>query len=341
MNPTNAPAAVITLGEGANGRELDLGGRLVHLSLKESRGDEADQLDIEIDDSDGRMAIPTKGQKLSLRLGWVGRPLIDKGDYTVDEIEHSGTPDTLRISARSADMKSSLRERREASHHGQSLGQIVDAVATRHKLTPRVSPELASIAIGHIDQTHESDLNFLTRLARRYDATATVKKGHLIVQRINSATTATGKPLQAIHITRQLGDRHRWHAAERDAYTGVKAEWQDSKGAKKRAAVTGTDDKQKKLRDIYATEADAMAAAKSEMQRIERGAATFELTLAIARPEIAPQSPCSVSGWGKPQIDGARWLVKTCTHSMDGGQGFTTAIELETEGSDKEAKAAD
>ena len=334
--PNNAPDYVLTIA----GRDITpkLEGLLLRLTLTESRGDEADQLDIELDDSSGRVNIPPTGEKIGLQLGWAGGQLVDKGEFVVDEVEHRGAPDVLSIRARSADMKSDMRTRREGSHHGQTLGDIVRSIAARQQLKPRVADELASIPIAHIDQTHESDLNFLSRLARRHDAVATVKKGHLIFQRINSATTASGAKLHAVTITRADGDGHRWHRAERDTYSGVKAEWQDTNGAKKRAARTGTEEREKKLRDIYATEADAMAAAKAEMQRIERGAATLELNLALARPDIAPQSPCTASGWGKPEIDSAPWLVKTCTHSLDASSGFTTRIELETQGSDKDAK---
>ena len=146
--------------------------------------------------------------------------------------------------------------------------------------------------------------------------------------------TASGGALRAVEITRQSGDQHRFHEADRDSYTGVRAEWQDNRRAAKRGVVAGEGERVKKLRDIYGSEQDAMAAARAEKQRIDRGTATLELTLAYARPDIAPQSPATVTGWGKPQIDAARWLVKSCTHNLEAGQGFTTALELETEGSD-------
>ena len=334
----NAPAYVLTIG----GRDITprLQGLLMSLTLKESRGDEADELDIELDDSSGRMAIPPRGERIALQLGWAGQPLIDKGEFTVDEAEHSGAPDVLRIRARSADMRSDMRTRREASYHGQTLGAIVRAIAARHGLAARIAPELAAVAVRHIDQTGESDMHFLTRLARRHDAVATVKKGHLIFARINAQATATGQPLPAVRITRADGDQHRWHAAERDTYTGVSAQWQDNRGAKKRRVTVGKNDRQKSLRDTYGSEADAMAAARAEMQRIERGAATLELTLAHARPDIAPQSPATASGWNKPEIDGAAWLVKTCTHTLSASSGFSTRLELETQGADTSATEA-
>ena len=44
--------------------------RLISLSLTDNRGFEADQLDIELDDSDGLMAMPQRHAMLSLALGW-------------------------------------------------------------------------------------------------------------------------------------------------------------------------------------------------------------------------------------------------------------------------------
>ena len=74
--------------------------RLISLELSDGRGDEADQLSITLDDSDGKLAIPPQGAKITLLLGWVGQALVDKGEFEVDEIEHGGTPDQLTITAR-------------------------------------------------------------------------------------------------------------------------------------------------------------------------------------------------------------------------------------------------
>ena len=331
-----APAYLLTLG----GRDIthNLAGFVMSLTLAETRGDEADQLDIELDDSSGRLALPPKGEKLALQLGWQGRPLVDKGEFVIDEVEHRGAPDVLCIRARSADLRGELRTRREASYHGQTLGAIVTAIARRHGLAPRVDPALAGIPVGHIDQGNESDLHFLTRLGRHHDATATVKKGALVFARINARATTSGQPLPAVRIERADGDQHRWHAAERDTYTGVRAEWQDTAGARKRGVVAGDDRRTKRLRDTYGSEPDARAAARAELQRLQRGAATLELQLAHARPDIAPQSAATVQGWRKPEIDAAAWIVKTATHSLDASSGFTTRLELETQGRDASAQ---
>lgn len=103
--------------------------RLMQLTLTDNRGMEADQLDLTLDDSDGRLDIPTRGASIHLSLGWSDTGLIDKGSYTVDEVEHSGTPDQLTIRARSAD----LRE----GHHHQEGAQLAQDHGGRHRQEDR------------------------------------------------------------------------------------------------------------------------------------------------------------------------------------------------------------
>ena len=313
--------------------------RLISLKLDEARGDTADQLEITLSDHDGALQLPRKGVKIALQLGWAGSDLVDKGQYVVDEAEHSGAPDVLTIRAKAADMGKTLKARRDQSWHGQTLGDILRTIAARHGLSASIAPQLAGIAVAHIDQT-ESDMNFVTRLAKRHDAVATVKKGALIFLPINGSKTSQGKTLPAIAITRASGDSHRYAETDRDAYVGVKAFWHSTKQANRKSVVVPSKSKPKasdagtvehnykSLSETYATEADALAAAKAEWQRIQRGMATFSLKLAVGVPQLTPQSPVTVQGF-KQQIDGTQWLAVRVSHQLD-ESGLTTEVECET-----------
>lgn len=321
----DAPAYVITV----DGRDITrtVNARLVDLQLDEGRGDEADQLSLTLDDSDGRLALPPRGATIALQLGWAGEPLVDKGEFEVDEVEHSGAPDQVRITARAAEMRGPIRQRAERSWHASTLGAVAADVARRNGLQLRIAPELARVPVPHLDQTNESDLHLITRLARQHDATATVKKGRLIVLPIGAASTAGGAPLAPVQIVRQSGDQHRWHTAERGSYSGVRATWHDARRGAKQDVVEGSADNAKRLKDTFASEADARAAARAERARIERGKATFEITLAYGRPELMPQTQVTVQGF-KPEIDGQAWRVVKLSHSVGDG-GFTTRVEME------------
>ncbi|NXZ87895.1 phage late control D family protein [Serratia fonticola] len=338
--------------------------RLLSLILTDNRGFEADQLDIELDDSDGLMVMPQRNAVLSLALGWQGSQLTHKGRFTVDEVEHRGAPDTLTIRARSADFRGSLNTRREASYHDTTLGDIVQQIAARNTLTAKLAAGLDAIKISHIDQTQETDAAFATRLASLNGAVAAVKNGGLLFIRPGNGTTVNGKPLPVMTITRRDGDRHNFSLADRDAYTGVTASWLNTrqpkpkkvklqrkpktqhlralqhpkaKPATQKAAkpteaqkgeyLVGAEDNVFTLPTVYATQAAAMRAAQAKWEKLQRGVAEFSLSLAMGRADLVPETLVQVSGF-KQVIDAQPWIVSKVVHNLS-NSGFTTAVELE------------
>lgn len=327
--PYHRPGYRITLA----GQDITpkVNGRLNSLRIKAQRDQESDQLDLVLTDHDGQLAIPPSGAMLSVAIGWQDEGLVDRGLFHVDEIEHSGSPDRLTIRARAADMRRMLPGKRTQSWHGptQTLGDIIGTVAGRNGLSPVIGGDLAAIPLPHIDQTDESDLNFLTRLGQRYDAVATIKSQHLIFTPAGNGRAASGAALGGVVLTRKSGDRHRYSRTERDAdsYTGVRVYWNDPREAKRQVVIAGGTEKLKELRAVFASEADATDAARSEWQRIQRRAALFELTLAHGRADLAAETPVTVSGF-KPQIDGTDWLITDVEDILD-DNGYVTRIRCE------------
>jgi phage protein D len=265
-------------------------GRLVALTLRDLRGMEADTLSLEVDDSDGRVKIPEKGAKIALEIGFLGDGgLRDKGPFVVDNVGHSGPPDRVHITAHSADFRGSLKIARERSWHGETLGSLVDWIAGDHTLAPAVAAELAAIQIPHIDQTNESDAHFLTRLAVRYDAIATVKHERLLFVRRGHGLTATGQPLPTVTLDRSQGDQHHYEEPDRESrYTEVKAFYDDPRSARRLFAVVGAEGYLRTLRDPFPSEAEARSAAEGEWGRVRRALAGMEITLARGRPDVIP-----------------------------------------------------
>ena len=308
--------------------------RLVSLSISEKRGGEADQLDLVIDDTDGLAPLPKEGARIHVELGWVQGAevtpgLVSKGDFIIDEVEHSGPPDTITVRARSADFTSKLKNRREKSWHGTTLGTIVQDVARRHGLKPRCAPSMASIPITAKAQSRESDLAFLKRLGREHDAVATIKRGSLLFSPIGAGTTPTGKPLPTIEISRRDGDRHNFKIAKREEATGVTASWHDRRGAKKQKVTVGTEEGAKHLSRTYASEPEARRAAEAEKNRSARAPLSLNLLLSLGRAAIYPEQRVKVAGF-KTEINAVHWLISEVSHRI--GNGFTTELSLEAVG---------
>ncbi|MDD5175765.1 MAG: phage late control D family protein [Sterolibacterium sp.] len=217
-------------------------GRLVSLTLTDNRGFEADQLDIVLDDTDGKLDLPPRGAEIRVALGWQDGKFIDKGSFTVDEVEHSGAPDQLTIRARSADLRDGLVTQMERSFHNTTLGAIVSTIAAENDLLPLIAPALDDKVIDHIDQTNESSANLLTRLARLFDAVATVKAGKLLFLPAGLGCSASGKPIPVATITRQDGDQHRFSLAERESFTAVRTTYYDTGKGEKGEVVWGKEE---------------------------------------------------------------------------------------------------
>lgn len=349
--------------------------RLMSMSLTDNRGFEADQLDIELDDTDGLLELPIRGAVLSVFIGWKGFALIGKGDFTVDEIEHRGAPDVVTIRARSADFRGTLNSRREESWHDTSLGAIVDKIAVRNKLTASVAPALSEIKIPHIDQSQESDSKFLTRLAERNGGEVSVKAGKLLFIKAGQGRTASGKPIPKVTINRGDGDKHLFAIADRGAYTGVTAKWLHTKDPKPQKQQVKLKRKPKEQtlpswKHPKAKPATKKKAAPKEQEAREGEYMAGEVDNVLALTTIfatkAQAMRAAQVKWDKLQrgiaefsinlaigradlypetpvqvsgfkrvIDEQSWILTKVTHLLN-NNGYTTALELEVKLSDVE-----
>lgn len=217
--------------------------RLMSLTLTDNRGFEADMLEIQLDDHDGKLAIPPRNALLSIAIGWKGALLIDKGRYSVDEIQYSGAPDSLTLRARAADLKGSLSEQKERSFHHIKLGALIEQIAKENNLGVECDEHLVDVPIAHRDQTNESDANFLTRLAQELDCLATVKNGNLLFMRMGQGRTLSGKMIPPVHIKKEQGDNYQFSIAETDNYKAVRAYWHDTDTGKRGEIVIDANSK--------------------------------------------------------------------------------------------------
>lgn len=208
--------------------------RIISISLTDKRGFEADELTIELDDHDGTIAIPKTGSKITLKLGYKETGLVEKGEYLVSEFTASGSPDRLSITARAADLAEAIAEQVEKSWHKQTLYQIIETIAKKHKYEYIISKGYQNTKIEHIDQTNESDASFMSRLAEQYDAIATIKNGKLLFIPAGESQTASGQPILPTTITRASGDSHSFTYSSSNSYQAVRAYYTDKKQAKKK-----------------------------------------------------------------------------------------------------------
>lgn len=362
------PVAKLTI----NGKPFntDALSRIISISLTDKSGFEADELTVSLSDHDGKLALPPKSADITIALGYIETGVVDKGSYKITEVSWSGAPDTLHITAQSADTSDRFSEAKEKSWHKTSLKEIIESIAAANGYTPIIGKAYQDEKIDHIDQSNESDAAFLSRLAERYDAIATVKHGRLLFVSSGEATTASGQPLPTIRITRNSGDQYAWRYSNTESYNAVRAYYIDKQTGKKHEVVITEDNydpvkktvtttkqyktkrkdgkthktttkevteikqadttgkKIKTLRHTYQSPKTAATGARAAYKKLKRGAMEFDISLAVGRPDVAPESPVTLQGF-KPEIDAEKWVGKETVHTLD-GNGLTTAVKLQS-----------
>jgi len=315
--------------------------RLLRLTIADQSGNTSDSVKIVLDDRDHAIRLPRTGAELAISLGYKENGLIDMGKWTVDEIELSGPPDTLIISAKAANTSTrntksgkadTLRSVKTRAWDNIAIADICKTIANEHGYTPRIadkyatgSPPAIGAPVTHLDQREESDLNFLTRLAKDYGAVCKPVRDYLLFVEKGTPVSATGRVLDSISLTPK--DMTSWRAtlADRGKYVAAIAHYHDHATAKRipvRAgkpsgvpvtSVTGT----------FADEQSARAAATARLASLNRGATTLSLTMP-GNALIASGSPLALIGFR----DGSNgtYHATSVTHTLDAG-GYKLNME--------------
>jgi phage protein D len=308
--------------------------RLVQMTITDEAGVDADMLEISLADHDpaDRIAIPPKGAELEVWLGY-GVAATYKGLYVCDEVSLGGYPCYMTIRARAAQFnkskegKTDLQTQKSRSwSKGLKLGDIAEKIAKEHGMTAAVAQSLAGIVLPHFDQTEESDINFLVRVTKRYDAIAKPAGGKLVLAKRGEGKTASGDMLPTIALDAKDCTSWSYTEASRESAGTVIAYWHAKKHAKKIEVKLGEGEPVKRLRHFFPDEAAAKAAAQAELDKAERGKRTFNITLS-GDPEIGAEFPAKAAGF-HPDVDGD-WMIKRVVHHFD-TSGYKCDVECES-----------
>ena len=302
--------------------------RLISLSVTDESGIQSDSLEIRLDDRDRSIRLPRTGAELYLSLGYQGDKLTPVGLFTVDELNVEGPPDVLVIRARAADFRQSLKAQNTRSWENKTLDDIARTIAAEHQLEPVIAEALKNKTIAHIDQTEESDLHFLTRLSKQYDAISTIKEGRLLFVPKGRGRTASGKDIPTVNLNPEQLTRYRFTLADRGKYTAVIAHWHNHQTAQRVPVRVGEPDTRPvyTLRGQQPDEEAAKMAAQSKLESLQRGAMTASLTLP-GNPTLRAEGKLTMTGFGTG-IDG-EWIINQVSHKLDKG-GLKTTLRAES-----------
>ncbi|SAL03071.1 late control D family protein [Caballeronia fortuita] len=316
--------------------------RFVSLDLVDESGENADKLEIVLADSDPQkpIALPPTGAELALSLGYAGA-LQAKGIFVCDDVSIQGWPQQLVIGANAAPWDQTPKGKVDFQSHktrawkvGTTIGAMVQKMASEHGMDALVSGDLASVNLPHIDQSEESDMNLLLRVAKKYDAIAKPAGGKLIFTKRGAATTASGAALPTISITADMCGAFSMRRSTRESAGTVVAYYHAKRAARRHEVTAGTGEPVKRLKQYFPTQEMALAAAKAELARRARGAFSLSINTP-GDPRITAECLLELSGFRK-DVNGT-WLVKRVRHSLSKA-GYRCVIDCELPNSDGEVE---
>ncbi len=306
--------------------------RFISMTIIDESGETTDSLSLSLSDARHEIELPSMGAELRVSIGYKGSGLQDMGLWLVDEISLAMPPAVMDIHAEgatfspSAQKSDALKESRTRPWDQKTIGDIVETIAQETEFTARVASEFASIEINHIDQSHESNMHFLTRLARQYGAIAKPAGGFLLFTRRGAAETASGQALTPVTVT--PADCKEWQItlAERDNYGTVEAYYHDYKKAKREKVSTnsGVSGTVKAIKKTYPTKAEAEAAIKAKKRDLQQSHDSGSLVLP-GNPIIIAGTPITLESFRSGPA--GNWFADTVTHELTKG-GYQTTVGL-------------
>ena len=299
--------------------------RLLSLVVSDQAGFKSDTVEITLDDRDNAIELPLPGAPLIVFMGYKETFLAPMGVFTADEVVAKGPPDRVTIRGKAVNLGGSIKEQKTRNWDDKTIEDIVGTIAGEHGLEPKVAEALKPFLYEHLDQTDESDINFLTRIAKDHDAIATVKGEALLFIGKGEGKTASGLQMIPRPITKSGELRWSMTLASRGNFKAVEAHWHNEESGQKETVIAGEGSPIKRLRHIHSTKAEAEKAAKAKLDEFKRGDDTLSITMP-GDPTVAAEGQIIALGF-RIGVSGL-WSVTSARHEISGG-GFTTSIKTE------------
>lgn len=311
--------------------DADITGKLIDrtvlVRVVDEKGFKTDTLEVDIDDRGLRIAHPQKGARLELYMGYIETSMVQMGIFIADEAGYHGPPHTISIKAKAADLLKGLKSPKTRTWNNTTIGGMLSTIAGDHGIEPHCDDDLAGIAVPHLDQTEESDLHILTRLADQYDAVTKPAYDRLHFLKSVQARFVSGDllPKKVIIPAVELTS---WDIrfTERNKYDAVVSYYYDTWKAERIPVRVGKDDGPAyTMRHNYRDATQARDAAEARLAALQRGTGTIDITLP-GNPYVRAETIVDLQGL-RDRVNG-NWLITRAEHILD-DKGYCMILQGE------------
>lgn len=311
------------------GVTADLAAFFLDISYTDHLKGSADEVTVKLRDDDGRFRAdwyPTKGDALTLAIGYENEALLPCGRFEIDEATVSGPPDVAVWKAVSAPVGKSLRTKESRAYEATTLKGLAEQVAGRQGL--RLVGTVDPVKIERISQSDETDLAFLSRVADEYGHVFSVRGDQLVFSKLDELRAAP--PVAVIARTAVS----RWSIKDKthEVYAAAEISYHDPASKKllthrteaPAGSATARSGDTLKVKTRCESLAQAQAKAKAALDEKNRGERNASISLEGA-PALVAGATVRLSGFGKG--DGV-YLIERSTHTVSRSAGYATELEL-------------
>jgi len=272
--------------------------RLISITITDEDGSESDELRIEIDDRDN-LALPSTDAQIKIWIGYSEQ--IFMGRYTIQKITTTIQPRKICICARATDLALDMKVKRSYLYENIPLSDLLAKIAERYNLLVKCDCHETIT----VQQTEESDIHLLTRLAKERNATFGVKNGTIIfLKRIN-------RPIIMVSREECISGSFNWD--KRYNYKSVQAQWWDEKLSTLQQIQVGKGSPVFILQRRFASRDEAIQAATAKKAALESRSCEGSLTV-FGRPDLFAGAELVLQGF--KQEENGSYILRRVTHRL-------------------------
>ena len=311
----------------------DLKYSLLGISYTDYLGGQSDELQVSFEDTDGRWLrtwYPEQGDALSLSVGDQFTGMVSWGSFEIAEIEYEHPPSTVTIKALSTGITRANRTLQPKAYEKTTLAKIVRTIAARLRLS--VTGTVVDIPIERITQYQESDVEFLSRIAREYGHTFKIVDKTLVfhanVELSKQEPVAVLNPADIKRI--RVRDLIKG-VPDEAVVTGYDAKNKQKRQSRRKAKPRRPNSKRPTTKDtlhIVANrgESDQQMAARADAAladaQLNQVAGTIEL---VGNAKLVAGQVVQLKGFGKFS---GKYLVKRAHHDIKKSSGYGAELEI-------------
>lgn len=315
--------------------------RLLSLSIDDHLDTYIDQLTLSFDNrrfkSNQSIPPPQSGKNLHLKLGYL--PLVkDFGDFYIDSWSVSAPPATLQITAKSIDITQAFFNqqtqiwKKETQETEKTIADVVKTIAKKHNLKLEISPVYEKTTVQEY-QYVESDIHFLSRLAKQYNAFHKIKQNKLFFKEYDELNSLSNKKNTVVLTPKNISSWQVTHQ-EGENYTCVQAYWYDYDNAiyrlesfpaiadSKSVPATPAIEKKFTIREIFSIQEEARYATKAKYRLLARNKQIITMK-SIGNPKLGTGKNLQIKQF-QDEING-HWIIQRIQHTFDSG-GYVSNV---------------